>query len=106
MRVFAYKWLSLIALLAAVSAAQAQPYPSKPIRLIVATTAGGGSDFVGRLIAGKLMEPLGQQVIVDNRAGAGSTLGYELAMRAAPDGYTLAVITPSYAINPSLYPLK
>ncbi len=86
--------------------ANAQVYPSKPIRVIVATTAGGGSDFVGRLIAGKLTEPLGQQVIVDNRAGAGSTLGYDLAMRAAPDGYTLAVITPSYAINPSLYPLK
>jgi len=86
--------------------AAAQSYPSKPIRLIVATTAGGGSDFVGRLLAGKLTEPLGQQVIVDNRAGAGSTLGYDLGMRAAPDGYTLTVITPSYAINPSLYPLK
>ena len=84
----------------------AQSYPSKPIRLVVATTAGGGSDFVGRLMGAKLSEALGQQVIVENRAGAGSTLGYEFVIRSAPDGYTLAVITPSYAINPSLYPLK
>ena len=84
----------------------AQSYPSKPIRLVVATAAGGGSDFVGRLMGAKLSEALGQQVIVENRAGAGSTLGYEFVIRSAPDGYTLAVITPSYAINPSLYPLK
>ena len=89
-----------------VPAALAQSYPSKPIRLVVATAAGGGSDFVGRLMGAKLSEALGQQVIVENRAGAGSTLGYEFVIRSAPDGYTLAVITPSYAINPSLYPLK
>jgi tripartite-type tricarboxylate transporter receptor subunit TctC len=86
--------------------ATAQSYPVKPIRLVVGTAAGGGSDFVARLIAGRLTEPLGQQVIVENRAGAGSTLGYEFGMRAAPDGYTLTLITASYAINPSLYALK
>ena len=86
--------------------AMAQTYPNKPIRLVVATTAGGGSDFVGRLMGAKLGEALGQQVVVENRAGAGSTLGYEFVVRSAPDGYTLAVITPSYSINPSLYPLK
>ena len=87
-------------------AVHAQPYPSKPIRLVVATAAGGGSDFVGRLIGARLTEALGQQFVVENRAGAGSTLGYEFGMRATPDGYTLTIITPSYAINPSLYPLK
>jgi tripartite-type tricarboxylate transporter receptor subunit TctC len=96
--------LALVSSLA--PATLAQSYPSKPIRLVVATTAGGGSDFVGRVMGAKLSEALGQQVIVENRAGAGSTLGYEFVIRSAPDGYTLAVITPSYAINPSLYPLK
>lgn len=92
--------------LAAAAPACAQQYPAKPIRLIVATAPGGGSDFVGRLMGAKLGEALGQQVVVENRAGAGSTLGYEFVIRSAPDGYTMAVITPSYAINPSLYPLK
>ncbi len=86
--------------------ARAQAYPVKPLRIIVATVAGGGSDFIARLLAQKLTEALGQQVIVENRAGAGSTLGIEAGIRAAPDGYTLNLITPSYSINPSLYPLK
>jgi tripartite-type tricarboxylate transporter receptor subunit TctC len=84
----------------------AQPYPVKPIRIIVASTPGGGADFVARLIAPKLTESLGQQVIVENRPGGGSTLGYEVGLRSAPDGYTFNLITPSYSINPSLYPLK
>ena len=88
------------------SAAVAQSYPVKPIRLVVGAAPGGGSDFVARLMGGRLTDALGQQVIVENRAGAGSTLGYEFGMRAAPDGYTLTLITASYAINPSLYPLK
>jgi tripartite-type tricarboxylate transporter receptor subunit TctC len=86
--------------------AHAQPYPSKPIRLVVGAAAGGGSDFVARLLGGRLSDAIGQQVIVENRVGAGSTLGYEFGMRAAPDGYTLTLITPTYAINPSLYTLK
>jgi tripartite-type tricarboxylate transporter receptor subunit TctC len=88
------------------SMAMAQPYPVKPIRLVVGAAPGGGSDFVARLLGGRLTEALGQQVIVENRAGAGSTLGYEFGMRAAPDGYTLTLITASYVINPSLYTLK
>ena len=84
----------------------AQSYPVKPIRIIVASTPGGGADFVARLIAPKLTESLGQQVIVENRPGGGSTLGYEVGLRSAPDGYTFNLITPSYSINPSLYPLK
>jgi tripartite-type tricarboxylate transporter receptor subunit TctC len=84
----------------------AQAYPAKPIRIIVSSTAGGGSDFIGRLLAQKLSEAVGQQVLVENRAGAGGSLGIEAGIRAVPDGYTFNVITPSYAVNPSLYPLK
>ena len=72
----------------------------------MAAAPGGGTDFMARLVGQKLAETLGQQVIVDNRPGAGSTLGFELGVRAAPDGYTLNMITPSWSINPSLYPLK
>jgi len=86
--------------------AAAQTYPSKPIRLVVGAAAGGGSDFVARLMGNKLGEALGQQVVVENRAGAGSSLGYEFGVRSPPDGYTLILITPSWSINPSLYPLK
>ena len=87
-------------------AAAAQSYPVKPVRLIVGAAPGGGSDFVARLMANRLTEALGQQVIVENRVGAGSSIGYEYGVRAAPDGYTLTMISPSYVINPSLYPLK
>ena len=89
------------------STASAQPaYPAKPLRIIVSTAAGGGSDFIARLMAQKLSEALGQQVIVENRPGAGSTLGIEAGLRSAPDGYTFNLVTPSYSINPSLYTLK
>jgi tripartite-type tricarboxylate transporter receptor subunit TctC len=87
-------------------AANAQTYPARPIRLIVAAAPGGGTDFMARAVGQKLSESLGQQVVVDNRPGAGSTIGFELAMKAPPDGYTLLMITPSWAINPSLYPIK
>jgi tripartite-type tricarboxylate transporter receptor subunit TctC len=85
---------------------RAQQYPVKPIRFIVGSAAGGGTDFVARLMAHKLTEVLGQQIIVENRPGAGSSLAYEFGVKAAPDGYTLTMITPSYAIIPSLYPMK
>lgn len=88
----------------AVSAASAQAWPSKPLRLIVPFPPGGGSDAVGRVIAQKLSERLGQQVVVDNRAGAGGSIGTEQAVRAAPDGYTMVLASTSeIAINPSLY---
>jgi len=98
--------LMILAMLAAVPPVWGQQYPARPIRIIVGAAPGGGTDFVARLVAPALAEGLGQQVIVDNRPGAGSTLGFELGMRSAPDGYTLTMITPSYAINPSLYPIK
>jgi tripartite-type tricarboxylate transporter receptor subunit TctC len=84
----------------------AQPYPVKPVRIIVGAAPGGGSDFVSRLMAARLSEAFGQQFVVENRAGAGSTIGYDYGIRSAPDGYTLTMITGSYSINPSLYPVK
>ena len=93
--------------LCAGTATAAEPaYPSRPLRIIVAVAPGGGTDFVTRLMGGRLAEALGQQVLVENRPGAGSTLGFEYAVRAAPDGYTLLMVSPSWAISPSLYPIK
>jgi tripartite-type tricarboxylate transporter receptor subunit TctC len=86
-------------------ACAAQQYPSKPIRLIAGSSPGSGVDIVARIVAQKLGEQLGQQVVVDNRAGAGGNMGAELAAHAAPDGYTLVIGTPSQAINGALYRL-
>src|SRR5690348_389253 len=81
----------------------AQAYPSRPIRLIVPYAAGGGSDVAARLTATKLSEQTGQQVVVDNRPGAASLVGTELAARAAPDGYTLLLADVGFVINPLYY---
>lgn len=83
--------------------AAAQTYPAKPIRLIAPSSPGSGVDIVARFLAQKLAEQLKQQVIVENRAGAGANLGAELAAKAPADGYTLFMGTPAHAINPSLY---
>jgi tripartite-type tricarboxylate transporter receptor subunit TctC len=93
----------LVAGLVVASSALAQDYPSKPIRLIVPYGAGGGSDFVGRLVGQKLTEQMGQSVVVDNRPGAASLLGTELAARATPDGYTLLLADSGFTINPAYY---
>jgi tripartite-type tricarboxylate transporter receptor subunit TctC len=96
--------VSAALLLCAALPAVAQTYPSKPVRLIVPQPPGGGADIVARMIAQKLSEQLGQQVVVDNRAGAGGIVGTELVARAQPDGYTLLIgITGSLTINPNLY---
>lgn len=79
----------------------AQLYPAKPVRIVVASSPGSGVDIVARLVAPKLSEALGQQVLVDNRAGAGGNLGAALAARAAPDGYTAFMATPAHAISGS-----
>jgi tripartite-type tricarboxylate transporter receptor subunit TctC len=80
-------------------------YPSKTLRLIIPFAPGGSNDIVGRLIAAKLTERLGKQVVVDNRGGAGGVLGTEMAAKADPDGYTLLIISAAYAFNPALYTL-
>ena len=81
----------------------AQTYPSKPIRLIVPFPPGGGTDLIARNIAHKLGENLGQQIIVDNRAGAAGNLGTELAAKSAPDGYTLLLLSGTQAVNATLF---
>lgn len=99
--------LCLAALLpCAAGPAWSQAYPTKSVRIIAPFAPGGGTDFIARVAAQKLTEALKQQVIVDNRAGAGGTLGAELGAKAAPDGYTLTLIAGSYAVNPSLYKLN
>jgi tripartite-type tricarboxylate transporter receptor subunit TctC len=82
----------------------AQPYPAKPIRMVVPFAPGGGSDLVGRVLAQKLGAALGQQVIVENRAGAGGRIGTEVVAKAPPDGYTLLFATSSVMVTaPALY---
>lgn len=97
------KALAVLAIALFVPALGAQPYPSKPVRLIVPFAAGGSTDLLGRTLASKLQDSLGQTVIVDNRPGAGSNIGTELAAKAAPDGYTLLMGTNANAVNHSLY---
>jgi tripartite-type tricarboxylate transporter receptor subunit TctC len=83
--------------------AGAQTYPSRPVRVIVATAAGGGNDIIARLIGQWLSERLGQQFVVENRPGAGSNIGTEAVVRASADGYTLLLVSASNAINATLY---
>jgi len=95
----------VLCLVAGVRPAYAQPagFPVKPVRLIAPSSPGSGVDIVARIVAQKLASQLGQQVIVDNRPGAGANLGAEIAARAAADGYTLFMGTPAHAINASYY---
>jgi tripartite-type tricarboxylate transporter receptor subunit TctC len=101
------KAISLAVALATCGAAQAATdnYPTKPIRLVVPFTPGGSTDILARLVAKQITETFGQQCIIDNRPGAGGTIGMEIAARAAPDGYTLAMgHIGTIAVNPALYP--
>src|SRR6476646_4666902 len=83
--------------------ASAEEFPTRPLRIIVPFAPGGASDVVGRILAQKLGESMGQTVVVDNRAGAGANIGIGLAARSAPDGYTLLIASSAFAVNPSLY---
>ena len=87
-------------------AAHAQPWPAKPVRIIVPFAPGGGSDYIARFAAQRLTESLGRQVIVENRPGAGGMLGVDAGARADPDGYTFTLIASSYTINPALYKIR
>jgi len=95
--------LALVACLGIVNSAEAQDYPTRPVHLVVGYPAGLTPDIVARLIAQSLSERLGQQVIIDNRPGAGSNIGTEAVVRAPADGYTLLVLTFANAVNATLY---
>src|SRR5258707_7873580 len=88
---------------AATAAVGADNYPTKTVRLVVPFTPGGGNDIAARFIAQRLTETFGQTAVVDNRPGAGSTLGTEIVAKSAPDGYTLLVVHNAIAINQTLY---
>jgi len=98
---------SVLALTAAVpfsgTAIAAQPYPTKAVRIIVGFPPGGTADILARIIGAKLADTWGQSIVIDNRSGAGSTLGAEIAARSSPDGYTLHFISSSYAASAGLY---
>ena len=94
--------LLLVLPAATVSAQQAAPWPSKPVRLIVPAAAGGPTDIVGRVVAAELSNSLGQQVWVENRVGAGHLLGMTAGAQAEPDGYTFLVVTTPYVVMPWL----
>ena len=83
-----------------------QTYPVKPVRIIVPFSPGGGTDLIARLIAAKLSTVPGQQFVVENRAGAGSTIGSEVALKSPADGYTLLVTGVTYTVSPNLYNLR
>mgnify|MGYP001573040734 FL=1 len=101
----AYRVMVAVMLAGASAFASAQAYPTRPIRLVVPYPAGGGGDLLARPLAQSLTETLGQQVIVENRGGAGGNLGMELVAKSPPDGYTLVLgLTAQFAVNPSLYP--
>ena len=85
-----------------IAAAHAQ-YPAKPVRIVVPSSAGGGTDIVARIVSPKLSERLGQQIVIDNRPGAGTMIGGELVAKAPPDGYTLLMCVSTLATNPIIY---
>jgi tripartite-type tricarboxylate transporter receptor subunit TctC len=97
--------LSALILVGAAAAAWAQPYPSKPIRIVVGFPPGGGNDIIARLVGVKMQESWGQPVVIDNKPGANSIIAAEFVAKSAPDGYTLLVnANGGTTINPSLYP--
>jgi tripartite-type tricarboxylate transporter receptor subunit TctC len=97
-------WIVVFTGALAVAAQAGAQYPVKPVRLLVPFPPGGGTDTMARVLAPKLGEGLGQQVVIDNRGGAGATIGTEMAAKAPPDGYTVLLATITNAVGMSLYP--
>jgi tripartite-type tricarboxylate transporter receptor subunit TctC len=95
--------IAVVGILAAPHAANAQPYPNKPVRIVVPYAAGGSVDPIARLLADRLSRNLGQSVFVENRPGAGGNIGIEAVVRGAHDGYTLLATPSGIAVNPSVY---
>jgi hypothetical protein len=86
-----------------VSPLGAQSYPTRPIRLIIPSSPGGGSDIAGRIYARKLTERLGQSVVAENRIGAGNQIAHDFVAKSKPDGYTIVIANPALAMGPSIY---
>ena len=97
-----YALIVALTLFGAAAGAQ-QIYPNKPVRFVVGYPPGGATDIIARTIAQKLTDGLGQQVLVDNRPGAGGIIGSEIVAKATPDGHTIVLVTTSHGVNPSLY---
>ncbi|OGA39308.1 MAG: hypothetical protein A3G24_12535 [Betaproteobacteria bacterium RIFCSPLOWO2_12_FULL_62_13] len=103
-RLSAVSFLCGMAWIAAVGVAGAQQYPNRPIRFVVPFPPGGGNDIVGRIVALRLGDALGQPVVVDNRGGAGGTIGTDLTAKAPADGHTMLINNISLAVNHTLIP--
>lgn len=97
-------WAAALLSALVTEAAVADGFPSRPVRIIIPSGAGGITDILGRVIAPKLTESLGQQVVIDNRPGASGIVGSHIVAKAAPDGYTLLMVFPSHPVNASLFP--
>ena len=95
--------MTVTALLLMAAPAAAQNFPVKPIRMVIPFAAGGNTDIIGRSFSPKMAEILGQQIIVDNRGGAGGVIGTEAVMRAPPDGYTVLMASAGHTINPAMF---
>src|SRR5438034_9321934 len=92
-----------LSILASIGSASALDYPTRPVRFVVGYPAGGATDIFARLIGQRRSERLGQQFVIENKAGAGNNIGTEAVVNAAPDGYTVLLVNPANAINASLY---
>jgi len=93
----------VLAMLCSTVFAQGAAWPTRPVRVVVPFAAGGSTDIVARILAAKLSESFGQQFIIDNRAGAGGSVGSDITQRANPDGYTVIIVATSYATNAAMY---